>query len=78
MNPADLVLTAADGAAFWLPVAWLGVIGFGVLMYVLLDGFVLGLGILGAWLAVMLDQIIRWFLIAMRFRSGKWKRMKLA
>ena len=23
MNPADLVLTAADGAAFWLPVAWL-------------------------------------------------------
>jgi cytochrome d ubiquinol oxidase subunit II len=27
-------------------VAWFGVIGFGVLMYVLLDGFVLGLGIL--------------------------------
>ena len=39
---------------------------------------VLGLGILGAWLAVMLDQIIRWFLIAMRFQSGKWKKMKLA
>ncbi len=46
MNDATLVLSAADGAAFWLPVAWLGVIGFGVLMYVLLDGFVLGLGIL--------------------------------
>ncbi len=30
----------------WLPIAWFGVIGFGVLMYVLLDGFVLGLGIL--------------------------------
>ncbi|WP_017916301.1 cytochrome d ubiquinol oxidase subunit II, partial [Xanthomonas sp. SHU 308] len=29
-----------------LPVIWFGVIGFGVLMYVLLDGFVLGLGIL--------------------------------
>ena len=29
-----------------LPVLWCGVIGFGVLMYVLLDGFVLGLGIL--------------------------------
>ena len=27
-----------------LPVIWFGVIGFGVLMYVLLDGFVLGLG----------------------------------
>ena len=34
-------------ASTWLPVAWFGVIGFGVLMYVLLDGFVLGLGILG-------------------------------
>ena len=31
---------------FVLPVIWFGVIGFGVLMYVLLDGFVLGLGIL--------------------------------
>ena len=30
-----------------LPVVWFGVIGFCVLMYVLLDGFVLGLGILG-------------------------------
>src|SRR5690606_40125415 len=30
----------------WLPVVWFGVIGFGVLMYVVLDGFVLGLGIL--------------------------------
>ena len=48
MNAATLVLTAADGAAFWLPVIWLGVIGFGVLMYVLLDGFVLGLGVLAS------------------------------
>lgn len=30
----------------WLPVVWFGVIAFGVLMYVVLDGFVLGLGIL--------------------------------
>lgn len=29
-----------------LPVIWFGIIGFAVLMYVLLDGFVLGLGIL--------------------------------
>jgi cytochrome d ubiquinol oxidase subunit II len=29
-----------------LPVVWFFIIGFGVLMYVLLDGFVLGLGIL--------------------------------
>ena len=31
---------------YWLPIIWFGVIGFGVLMYVLLDGFVLGLGAL--------------------------------
>jgi cytochrome d ubiquinol oxidase subunit II len=29
-----------------LPVIWFGVIGFSILMYVLLDGFVLGLGVL--------------------------------
>lgn len=29
-----------------LPLIWLGIIGFGVFMYVLLDGFVLGIGIL--------------------------------
>ena len=29
-----------------LPYIWFGIIGFGVLMYVLLDGFVLGIGIL--------------------------------
>jgi len=56
MNDAQLILTAADGVAFWLPVAWLGVIGFGVLMYVLLDGFVFGLGIL-APLAADGDQL---------------------
>lgn len=33
-------------AAEWLPVAWFSIIAFGVLMYVVLDGFVLGLGIL--------------------------------
>jgi cytochrome d ubiquinol oxidase subunit II len=37
---------ALDSIETVLPVLWFGVIGFGVLMYVLLDGFVLGLGIL--------------------------------
>ncbi|MFC4726625.1 cytochrome d ubiquinol oxidase subunit II [Coralloluteibacterium thermophilus] len=32
-----------------LPVVWFGIIGVGVLMYVLLDGFVLGIGILAAF-----------------------------
>src|SRR5882757_419331 len=29
-----------------LPVVWFGIIGFAILMYVLMDGFVLGIGIL--------------------------------
>jgi len=34
-----------DGASL-LPVIWFGVIGFAIMMYVLLDGFVLGIGVL--------------------------------
>jgi cytochrome bd ubiquinol oxidase subunit II len=39
-------MTEVDFMETWLPVAWFAVIAFGVMMYVLLDGFVLGLGIL--------------------------------
>ena len=33
-------------SASLLPVIWFGVIGFAIMMYVLLDGFVLGIGVL--------------------------------
>ena len=33
-------------SATLLPVVWFGIIGFGIFMYVLMDGFVLGIGIL--------------------------------
>lgn len=32
--------------AYILPVVWFGIVGFAVLMYVLMDGFVLGIGVL--------------------------------
>lgn len=32
-----------------------------------------GMGLQGAWLAVLIDQGIRWILINIRFRTGKWK-----
>ncbi|MEC9368730.1 MAG: cytochrome d ubiquinol oxidase subunit II [Pseudomonadota bacterium] len=35
-----------DQISFWLPVVWAGLIGVAVAMYVILDGFDLGLGIL--------------------------------
>ncbi len=39
-------MTTLSGMDYWLPFAWFAVIAFGIMMYVLLDGFVLGLGIL--------------------------------
>ncbi|MBC7984041.1 MAG: cytochrome d ubiquinol oxidase subunit II [Candidatus Obscuribacterales bacterium] len=38
----------SDGNSL-LPVIWFGVIGFAVMMYVLMDGFVLGIGVLAAF-----------------------------
>jgi Na+-driven multidrug efflux pump len=47
-----------------IPTAWL------------LAGF-LGLGAPGAWVGAVLEQNVRGALIWLRFRSGKWKRMKV-
>src|ERR1044072_7629148 len=35
-----------DAVAYWLPVVWAAIIGIAVALYVILDGFDLGLGIL--------------------------------
>lgn len=32
-----------------------------------------GIGLIGAWIAVLIDQFIRWILVNYRFRTGKWK-----
>jgi putative MATE family efflux protein len=42
-----------------------------VFSYIL--GFVVGWGLLGVWVAMAMDQVIRGSLVALRFRSGKWK-----
>jgi len=34
---------------------------------------VLGIGLFGAWLAVLIDQFMRWVFIALRFKTNKWK-----
>lgn len=33
----------------------------------------MGMGLSGAWLAMLIDQFVRWILILIRFRTGKWK-----
>src|SRR6478609_1894687 len=38
--------TEYAGLAFWLPLIWAGALGFAIVMYVIADGFDLGVGIL--------------------------------
>ncbi|NLX60995.1 MAG: MATE family efflux transporter [Tissierellia bacterium] len=34
---------------------------------------IVGTGLIGAWYAILIDQIVRWALVLFRFRTGKWK-----
>lgn len=36
-----------------------------------------GLGVIGAWIAMLVDQYLRLTLMAMRFSSGKWAKIKV-
>lgn len=37
----------------------------------------LQMGLAGAWIAVLADQLIRWGLVFVRFRSGRWKTIRI-
>ncbi|SCY94410.1 MATE family efflux transporter [Alkaliphilus peptidifermentans] len=43
--------------------------------YVLVVGFKLGL--MGAWLGICVDQILRYFILFWRFKGGHWKYVKI-
>ena len=36
-----------------------------------------GFGLLGAWLGIMIDQCVRFLMVLLRFRSGKWTTLRL-
>lgn len=38
---------------------------------------ILGYGLTGAWMAVLADQFVRWLFVYARFRTGKWKYIKI-
>lgn len=42
-----------------------------------LGGFVLGLGIVGIWLGVLADQLSRFLFASIRYRMGKWVKIKI-
>ncbi len=54
-------------------------IGVLVIRIILARYFVLnlGMGLIGAWLAVFVDQFIRWLLIKYRYGTGHWKQIKI-
>lgn len=61
------------GDTIWTLVAtFVGIIGIRIALaywFVL----VLDMGLTGAWLSVLIDQLARWVLITLRFRTNKWK-----
>ena len=38
---------------------------------------VLGAGLFGAWVAILIDQFIRWIMINLRFKTDKWKYISI-
>ena len=42
-----------------------------------LGGYVFGLGIIGIWLGVLGDQISRFLFASVRFKAGKWTKIKI-
>lgn len=77
---SQLILAGAlrgAGDTFWPLVAtFIGVFGFRVLVAYLLVK-VLGMGLMGAWIAVLIDQLIRWVFVYGRFRTNKWKYIRI-
>ena len=39
--------------------------------------YVLGIGVIGAWFAMLMDQYLRLALMAARFSGGKWAKIKV-
>lgn len=68
-------LRGAGDTRFPLVSTFIGILGVRV---ILANVFikVVGLGLMGAWLAVIIDQFVRWIMIQWRFRSGKWKNIR--
>lgn len=65
------------GDTFWpLAGTFVGVFLFRVLLAHIFVN-ILGYGLVGAWMAVFADQFVRWIFVYFRFRTGKWKYIKI-
>ncbi|MEW9123275.1 MAG: MATE family efflux transporter [Thermotaleaceae bacterium] len=65
------------GDTMWpLVSTFIGILGVRVVLSYLFV-VVLGFGLVGAWMAVFVDQFVRWALVYYRFQKGKWKYVAL-
>ncbi|MDD2393734.1 MAG: MATE family efflux transporter [Eubacteriales bacterium] len=75
---SQLILAGAlrgAGDTFWTLIATIaGVLVIRIGLGLLFVNY-LGWGIVGAWSAVLVDQLIRWVIVYGRFRGGKWKHI---
>lgn len=69
-------LRAANDARFTMTVSvlsmWTLRIGFGILM-----GSVFGMGVIGVWIAMIIDWFIRAAFFVYRYKKGKWMNVKI-
>lgn len=77
---SQLILAGAlrgAGDTFWTLVAtfFSVILVRVVLAYIFVN--IMGYGLVGAWIAVFVDQFVRWGFVYMRFRTGKWKYIKI-
>ena len=69
-------LRGAGDTIWTLVITFIGIIGIReVLAYYFVK--VLEMALFGAWLALLIDQLVRWALIRMRFKTDKWKYITL-
>ena len=69
-------LRGAGDTVWTLIATFIGVLGVRVaLAYIFV--IILGYGLSGAWMAVLVDQLIRWAVVNARFKTGKWKYIKI-
>ncbi len=69
-------LRGAGDTVSTLIITLFGVVAVRIIVaYILINHF--GLGLLGAWIAMMCDQTVRWIGITVRYKMGRWKDIKI-
>ncbi|WP_416197603.1 MAG: Putative efflux protein, MATE family [Sporanaerobacter sp.] len=69
-------LRGAGDTVWTLVATFVGVLILRVLFAYLFVN-VLGMGLIGAWIAMFVDQFARWIVIYIRFGTGKWKYISI-